>query len=202
MFYVYEWFIKETNEIIYVGKGNKKRYLVKKHNQLFQEFIKRYNCESRIIKYFEKEEDAFRSEYDRIEELKAKGQCVCNIRYGGFGGETKTWSEEKRKKYSENNIMKSQIQRDRMKKNNPMYNKEVALKNGLAHHKALYIGGKEYQSLAEAANQYKRTSQCIFWWLKSGKNPLGEKCYYKHGNQQPNYTNTLNSSIEGSTTNE
>lgn len=35
MFYVYEWFIKETNEVIYVGKGKGKRYKVRKHNRLF-----------------------------------------------------------------------------------------------------------------------------------------------------------------------
>lgn len=30
MFYVYEWFIVETGEIFYVGKGTGKRYQVKK----------------------------------------------------------------------------------------------------------------------------------------------------------------------------
>ena len=50
MFYVYEWFIKETNEIIYVGKGCRNRYKCLQHNRIFKEFIKRFNCESRIIK--------------------------------------------------------------------------------------------------------------------------------------------------------
>ena len=35
MFYVYEWFIKETDEIIYVGKGCRNRYKVRKHNRFF-----------------------------------------------------------------------------------------------------------------------------------------------------------------------
>ena len=40
MFYVYEWFVKETGEVFYVGKGIKNRYKVKKHNKFFNDFIK------------------------------------------------------------------------------------------------------------------------------------------------------------------
>ena len=68
MFYVYEWYLKETGEIIYVGKGSKKRYLCKQHNNLFKEMIKRFECESRIVKYFNDEIEAFNYEYKRIEE--------------------------------------------------------------------------------------------------------------------------------------
>ena len=103
MFYVYEWFIKNTNEIIYVGKGSKNRYKVRKHNYIFNEFIKRYNCDSRIVKYFESEKEAFAAEFDRINELKLIGQCVCNINAGGAGGTIEHWTEERRKTYSENN---------------------------------------------------------------------------------------------------
>ena len=59
MFYVYEWYIVDTGEIIYVGKGFRNRYKCRKHNRIFAEFLKRYNCESRIVKYFEKEEDGY-----------------------------------------------------------------------------------------------------------------------------------------------
>ena len=52
MFYVYEWFIKETNEVIYVGKGCGRRYKVTKHNKFFNDMIKRFDCDSRIIKEF------------------------------------------------------------------------------------------------------------------------------------------------------
>ena len=100
MFYVYEWYVKETNEVIYVGKGTNRRYKVTKHNKFFNEFIKRFECESRIIKYFEKEKDAFAYEYDRVKELKQIGQCVCNIYDGGFGGTTSWWNEKRRDEYS------------------------------------------------------------------------------------------------------
>lgn len=53
MFYVYEWYIKETNEIFYVGKGSGQRYKVTyNRNKLFNEIIQKHNCDSRIIKYF------------------------------------------------------------------------------------------------------------------------------------------------------
>ena len=55
MYYVYEWYVIETNEVFYVGKGTRNRYKVKKHNKFFNDFISRQNCDSRIIKTFKKE---------------------------------------------------------------------------------------------------------------------------------------------------
>lgn len=53
MFYVYEWFIIDTNEIFYVGKGCKDRYKdTRSRNKMFNEFYKRFNCNTRIIKTF------------------------------------------------------------------------------------------------------------------------------------------------------
>ena len=185
MFYVYEWYIKNSNEIIYVGKGSKKRYLSKQHNRLFKEFIKRYECESRIVKYFNNEQDAYYYEYERIEELKNKNQCVCNIAKGGFGGgssyyqKSKRWTKEERKKYSINNVMKSEEQRKRMKENNPMKNEKYAKKNGLLHRKPFFIGENEFQTLKEASIFYKVTPQCIKYYLNKGHNKQKEKCYYK-----------------------
>ena len=58
MFYVYEWFIVDTGEIFYVGKGCNHRYKVRKHNKFFNDMIKRYKCDSRIVKTFNCEKDA------------------------------------------------------------------------------------------------------------------------------------------------
>lgn len=33
MYYVYEWFVIETDEIFYVGKGTGRRFKVRKHNK-------------------------------------------------------------------------------------------------------------------------------------------------------------------------
>lgn len=190
MFYIYEWYIKDTNEVIYVGKGSKKRYLSKQHNSMFKEFLKRFECDSRIIEYFENEQDAYKREFDRINELKEKGQCVCNIYDGGNGGgasikkQMTRWTPQEREKYSRNNVMKADKQRERMKKNNPMKNKEYAMKNGLAHAKPIIIGDKEFKSILEASQFYKCATSSIWWYLKVGHKG-NEKCYYKYGNQQP-----------------
>ena len=126
MFYVYEWYVVESAEIFYVGKGTRNRYKVRKHNKFFNDFITRYNCDSRIIKEFKTEKEAFEYEYERINELKCIGQCVCNIYEGGTGGTVEWWTEERKEKYSKNNVMKSKKQRARMSANNPMKNAEIA----------------------------------------------------------------------------
>lgn len=191
MFYIYEWYIIDTNEIIYVGKGSKKRYLSKQHNNAFKELIKKFNCKSRIIEYFENEQEAYKREFDRINELQIIGQCVCNKRIGGYGGgssiskKTSRWTDEERKKYSKNNVMKHKQQRKRMKINNPMYNKVYALKNGKAHKKPIIIDDKEYEGIIDVARKYKVYDNAVRYWIKRGYTNKNETIKYKYGNQQP-----------------
>lgn len=183
MYYVYEWYNVDTYEVIYVGKGTGLRYKVRKHNRLFNEMLKRFPCETRIVKEFANESDAFEYEFERIRELKSKGQCVCNINKGGFGGSTSWWTDELRKKYSENNVMKSEKQRERMKKNNPMKNKSVALKNGCSHRRSVIIGDTGYASVKTAMLVYHVAFETIQTWCKKGINPYGEKCRYEDEEQ-------------------
>ena len=141
MYYVYEWYVKKTNEIIYVGKGVNNRYKVKKHNKFFNDFITRNECESRIIEYFDDEKEAFLYEAERIEELQKIGMCKCNIYGGGTGGTTNWWTEERKIEYSKNNVMKSEKQRNRMKNNNPMFDKELSKKadNPIGNYVEVYM---------------------------------------------------------------
>lgn len=178
MYYVYEWYVAETNEIFYVGKGTRNRYKVRKHNKFFNDFVSRYNCDSRIIKTFEKEEEAFSYEFQRIRELKSIGQCVCNIYDGGFGGSTCWWTDDMRKNYSEKNVMKSEKQRFRMSQNNPMKNKEVSLKVGKTKRRKVIIGNNVYESVSEAKAKYNVCFEVIQNWCKKGINPIGEICRY------------------------
>ena len=188
MFYVYEWYIKDTQEIIYVGKGCRSRYKVRKHNKFFNDMIKRYKCESRIIKSFENEKDAFDYEFIRIKELKEKGECVCNIYNGGTGGSTSWWTDEIRKKYSKNNVMKSENQRERMKKNNPMSNPEIAEKTNGQKRIPVIINNKRYISIKQASTEVGVSTDTIARWCKQGHTTNGLKCFffiYIQGNQQP-----------------
>ena len=210
MFYVYEWYIVETGEIIYVGKGCRNRYKVRKHNIFFNEMIRRFKCESRIVKRFEKEEDAFDYEYQHINELRQTGQCVCNIYNGGFGGITTWWTDELKKQYSKHNVMKSESQRERMVRHNPMSDPEIAEKTNSQKRRKVTIGDVTYNSIREAKETLNISYSNIITWTKRGITPTGEICTIEeqkqyrnvHDNQQPSRENTDNSITEGSTTNE
>lgn len=178
MYYVYEWFVVETNEIFYVGKGTGNRFKVRKHNRFFDDFISRYNCDSRIIKKFDREEDAFSYEFERIGELKSKGQCVCNINRGGLGGTTSWWTDEMREKYSKNNVMKSKNQRKRMSQNNPMKNKKVSSKVAEQKKRKVVIDNKIYSSVLEVKEVYGVCDSTVKKWCTKGINPYGEICRY------------------------
>ena len=180
MFYVYAWYIEETKEIIYIGKGTKNRYKCQKRNKIFNEIIKKFKCEPKIIKSFDSEEEAFLYEHKLICEYKEKGQCYCNLDNGGVGGVNFTWTPEMREYYSKYNIMKSKKQRERMSKHNPMKNKDIALKVGIKHRKPFYIGETLYNTLKEASKDYGVTIQGIKYWLKTGHNNTNELVYYEN----------------------
>lgn len=185
MFYVYEWYIKNSGEIIYVGKGCRNRYRVTKHNRLFDEMIKRFSCESRIIQYFENEKEAFAYEYQRVNELKAIGQCVCNINKGGAGGTVGWWTDEWRAWYSENNVMRSENQRQRMALHNPMHIEEVKQKVASKKTKPVVINGEEYQSATIASKSLNVCVATIYAWCKRGYDTYGNECRYKNEHQKP-----------------
>lgn len=178
MYYVYEWYVVESGEIIYVGKGTKRRYKVRKHNRFFNDFIRNNSCESRIVKTFDDEKAAFEYEFERVFELKSKGQCVCNINVGGNGGTTKWWTDERRKEYSDKNVMKNEKQRKRMKLSNPMQDPKIAYRVNAKNKKPICIGDKQYDSLCAAAREYGVGATAVNFWLDRGYAPDYKPCYY------------------------
>lgn len=196
MFYVYEWYIEDTNEIIYVGKGCKKRYLSKQHNQMFKYFINNFDCKSRIVKYFDDECEAYYWEKVYIDELRELNQCVCNIYKGGCGGggsinqNIQRWTNEERLKYSINNVMKDAKQRERMKVNNPMKNKSYAMKNGISHRKKIFVGNEIFDSISNCANHFNVTSSTVCEWCKKGYFKSNKNIICGYVNQQPSCENS------------
>lgn len=84
-YYVYEWFIEETNEIFYVGKGTGNRVTsMKNRNNYFKNIRKKYKCNYRILKYFQNENDAYNYELKRGIELKEIGQAKACYVLGNF----------------------------------------------------------------------------------------------------------------------
>ena len=178
-YYVYEWYRIDTNEIFYVGKGCRNRYKVRKHNRYFNQMICDYECNSRIIKEFETEQEAFQYEFDRINELKANGECSCNICQGGFGGTTDWWTDELRAKYSQTNVMKSNVQRQRMSRNNPMKDTKIAMKVNAKRKQAVIIGNVEYESVKAVSEIYNVATSTVKSWCIRGYDNKHIACYYK-----------------------
>ena len=184
MYYVYEFFIIETDEVIYVGKGKGRRYKVtSQRNELLNYMLHNYKCGSRIIKTFQDEKDAFMFEYEYIKQMREKGLCVCNIHVGGAGGSGEYWTDELRKEYSENNVMKSKEQKKRMSVNNPMKNSEVAEKVGKTKRRPVIIGDKEYSSVKQASIDLKVATDTVISWCRKGVSNRFEKCRYKDSEQ-------------------
>ena len=49
-YYVYAWYIKDTNEVFYIGKGTGNRYKVRKReNEYFMKMLNSHECDSKII---------------------------------------------------------------------------------------------------------------------------------------------------------
>ena len=185
MFYVYEWYVIETNEIFYIGKGSRKRYLdTFRRNKLFQFYFNNFNCRSRIVKTFDSEDNAFKYEHERILELKSLGQAKCNLDYGGKGGVNFCWTEEMRKYQSEYNPMKVFEQRERMRKNNPMKNKEVSEKVASKKRKGVVIDGVEYASVKQASIKTNHKDSTIIKWCKRGYDCNGKPCRYANETQK------------------
>jgi len=184
MYYVYEWYVKDTNEVFYVGKGCNNRYKnYWDRNEIFKEYYNKNECSSRIIREFENEKDAFDFEKQYIDELKSKNECRANIHIGGAGGCGKYWSEELRKDYSENNVMKRPEQRKRMSINNPMKNPEIAKRVKKQKSKKVIINNVEYESIKDVMNKYNTTWESINNWCLKGINPLGERCRFANEEQ-------------------
>ena len=203
MFYVYEWYVVESGDIFYVGKGTKNRYKCKKRNHLFNEMIASHNCDVRIVAYFDDESAAYAYEFNRIQELRSIGQCSCNISDGGTGGSPDVWTDEMRQQFSEHNVMKAECQRERMRDHNPMQtrqqrrrmstenpmkNKTVASKVNGKKRRPVIIGCVEYESIKEASVFYGVSESTLHGWCQRGITPDGVKCRFLNQGDNELYT--------------
>lgn len=185
MFYVYEWFVKTTNEIFYVGKGCKNRYKqTTKRNKMFQLFLEKFDCESRIIETFESEEEAFLREHERIMDLKSIGQAKCNLDYGGKGGNRFCWTQEMREYKSIYNPMKLVEQKKRMSTNNPMKNPEIAKRVTEKISKPIYLNSVYYPSVKQAHLETGHAEGSISKWCRNGYDHNGNPCRYASEEQK------------------
>lgn len=77
-YYVYIWFIVSSGEVFYVGKGSGNRVTsMKDRNRHFKNIRSKCDCDYKIVKYFENEDDAYAYELKLGLEYKSKGQAWC-----------------------------------------------------------------------------------------------------------------------------
>lgn len=123
-FYVYEWYIIETNEVFYVGKGKKGRYKnINNRNKFFKDMYNTHNCDVRIIRNNLSEEEAFNLEKEIIKYYREnyKKYRLTNQTDGGDGISGWKPSEEFRVKQSKLNKIRWQNENYR--------NKIIAIRN-------------------------------------------------------------------------
>lgn len=84
-YYVYEWFIKDTKEIFYVGKGCRARWKTKKReNKFFMNMLEAHVCEVRKVKENLTEQEAFALEIKLIAYYRKNTDFrLTNIQDGG-----------------------------------------------------------------------------------------------------------------------
>ena len=185
-FYVYKWYVKDTGEVFYVGKGCKVRYRqTRKRNQIFKDFYNNNICENQIIKTFQTEEDALAYENEQITFYKSIGQCKANLDNGGKGGTHSAWTAEMRANKSKNNPMKNPTQRKRMSEHNPMKNKEVAMRVRLKNIKPVIINNVRFESVKAASKHFKVTEWTVIKWCRKGFNYDMQSCYYEGETPKP-----------------
>ncbi len=180
IFYVYRWIAIDINEVFYIGKGTGNRcHQIAGRNEIFKKYYNNYNCEVEIIEYFDKEQDAFAKEAALIKYYHKIGQAKASLDNGGKGGCHFVWTDAMRAYQSEYNPMKRSQQRERMSKNNPMQDPEIAEKVNGQKRRPVVINGQRYIGVLEAARQLHVCEDTVIRWCKKGYDAYGNICRYE-----------------------
>lgn len=83
-YYVYAWYIKNSGEIFYIGKGTGNRYKTRtRENVYFMRIINKYDCEPMILKDGLSEKEAFDLEIKLIAYYRVHSKRFTNVLDGG-----------------------------------------------------------------------------------------------------------------------
>lgn len=86
MFYVYEYYKVENDEVFYIGKGTGRRIReLRNRNEYFKAIYNKYECAVRIVKNNLSNEEACKLERQLIAKSWKKGEAYCNLAEGGQG---------------------------------------------------------------------------------------------------------------------
>lgn len=133
-YYVYAWYIKETNEIFYIGKGTGNRYRTRKReNKYFMKMLKSHDCAPRILYKNLDEKTAFDIEKREIALFRNMGRRpLTNVLDGGENPPKMAvpHSEEWRKHQSEGQIRSYKENPERCKEDSNRMKKFLATEKG------------------------------------------------------------------------
>lgn len=125
MFYIYLHKDKETDSVVYVGKGSNFRCQdFNSRSEKHVSLMKEKKLEYFILRYFENELEAYKAEESLTRYYKSIGECKFNISIG------RKTSEETKKKLSKvlRGKVRSEETRERIRKNHSRNNaKEVVM---------------------------------------------------------------------------
>ena len=109
-YYVYIWFIKDTNEVFYVGKGKGKRYQqTSNRNKFFTDMYKTHNCDVKKVYENLTESEAFQKERETVKWYRENTNFrLTNQTDGGEG--SSGWVPPKEFREKQSKIHKEQWQ--------------------------------------------------------------------------------------------
>lgn len=87
-YYVYEWYIVETDEVFYIGKGTGGRCYSTRRNKMFKDFYSTHNCDVRKVRDNLTEAEAFMLEHFLI--IYYLDETDCRLTNQNTGGSART----------------------------------------------------------------------------------------------------------------
>lgn len=121
-FYTYEYYVEDTDEVFYIGKGKGDRAFSGRRNKFCEDMKSTHNWKVRIIKDNLTEEEAFAEEIRLIKHYRENTDYrITNRTDGGDGASGLIVSEEVKRKISESSKLKWQ---DEEFKKNQMYHRQ------------------------------------------------------------------------------
>ena len=123
-YYVYEWFIVETGEVFYVGKGcNNRCYQTNRRNKMFNDFYNTHNTDVRKVFTNLTEQEAFNKEIELIKHYRNNTSFrQTNQTDGGDGAYTLKYKSDEELKLIREKQRESMLGKHNGTKN-PMYGK-------------------------------------------------------------------------------
>lgn len=115
-YYVYIWYIKDTNEVFYVGKGKGKRYKeLTSRNKFFEDMYSSHNCDVKKVYECLTEKEAFQKEKEVIKWYRENTNFrLTNQTDGGEG--SSGWNPPQEFRDKQSKIHKEQWQDEEFKK--------------------------------------------------------------------------------------